>query len=284
MEGQTTTSQVLHEENGIRYEHLETKHVTADLKETVWKANEAEPLLMMTGVNKKPELVRDITPVFHLELISQWTVNNGLSTVAIDVESGRCIGVFTALDPAKMEKEVGFGFIMKMIPVMNKVYKINPRQKESDAFLQNINDDLNAERKMIKSKYLKSQKDESGIICEMGSLSVHPDFQGKGIAKHLTRLILEAAKKKGFWMSKAECSGAFSAKALAKFGANCEKFFDYGTHEIPGGCCKKPYAPFKKDVIEPHKGMSLMIFRHFPEGKDDQEFVNQFKKKHEQVV
>tara|TARA_B110000285_G_C14778333_1_gene447301 strand:- start:181 stop:342 length:162 start_codon:yes stop_codon:yes gene_type:complete len=53
----------------------------------------------------------------------------------------------------------------------------------------------------------------------MAWLSVDPNYQGKGIAKHLTRLLAEQIKKKGFWMAKAECSGAFSAKTMQKAGS-----------------------------------------------------------------
>lgn len=49
-------------------------------------------------------------------------------------------------------------------------------------------------------------------------------------------------------MSKAECSGVFSAKAMEKSGAKLEKFLDYEQFEIPGGCCSGPKQPFKNDV------------------------------------
>jgi hypothetical protein len=47
-------------------------------------------------------------------------------------------------------------------------------------------------------------------------------------------------------------------------------FIDYETYEHRRGCCSKPTKVFENDVasIAPHKGLSQMIVRHFPEGKD----------------
>ena len=53
-----------------------------------------------------------------------------------------------------------------------------------------------------------------------------------------------------------------------------ENFIDYETFEHQGGCCSKPTKVFEEDVenIAPHKGLSQIIVRHFPEGKDSEGF------------
>ena len=88
-----------------------------------------------------------------------------------------------------------------------------------------MNVDLQIELKEIVKKYkLKSNK---GVICEMLAVGVHKDFQGKGIAKFLTQVLLQNSKDKGFFISKAECSSLYSTKALVKSGATTEKSIRY---------------------------------------------------------
>ena len=171
-----------------------------------------------------------------------------------------------------------WGLLCKSIPVARKSYSRNPRQPEFDTIVMEANTELDQELDFLKKKY--KLKNKENLVCEMAALGVSPDYQGKGIAKHLTRLLIENSKREGFWMSKAECSGAFSAKAMEKHGAKLEKFIDYKTWEFGGGCCSKPKRVFEDQVdkVAPHKGMSLMILRHFPEGKDSEGFVAKTKK------
>ena len=108
-------------------------------------------------------------------------------------------------------------------------------------------------------------KTKYGILCEMIAVAVHSDYTGRGIAKELTKLLLENSKKQGYFMSKAECTSLFSTKALVKSGAVIEKTVDYASFTVPGGCCSKPKQPFKGKVGDIHKNANLTVFRHFPE-------------------
>ena len=132
--------------------------------------------------------------------------------------------------------------------------------------IQELNVDLKEEVNFLKKTY--KLKDKQCLVGEMCWLSVDPKYQGRGIAKHLSRLLHEQFVNKGFWICKAECSGAFSAKTMQKIGAVKEHEVDYASYVIKGGCCSKDKMPFKDSVVEPHKAFTFQVIRHFPEGKD----------------
>jgi len=55
----------------------------------------------------------------------------------------------------------------------------------------------------------------------------------------LTRLCVKRAEEKGYWIAKAECSSAFSTKAIVKQGGKIEKTIVYKEFEVGG---KKPFT------------------------------------------
>ena len=77
----------------------------------------------------------------------------------------------------------------------------------------------------------------------------------------MTRLVVERAKNKGYWICKAECSSAFSSKAIVKQGGVVEKSIDYRTFKLKGSCCSSDTYPFTA-AQEPHTQMDLVVFRH----------------------
>ena len=88
----------------------------------------------------------------------------------------------------------------------------------------------------------------------MIAVGVHQDFLKRGIAGEMTKLLLQNSKKKGFWMSKAECTSLWSTKALTKNGAKVEKSVKF-----------EDFESLKGKVGEVHTEANLMVFRHFPE-------------------
>ena len=100
---------------------------------------------------------------------------------------------------------------------------------------------------------------KTGIAQELGAVGVLPEFGGKGIGGELTRLSIQKAKDMGYWMSKAECTSAFSTKAICKAGGKIEKTVEYKDYEEKG---KKI---FEGKVIEPHTCANLVVIRHRPE-------------------
>ena len=76
-------------------------------------------------------------------------------------------------------------------------------------------------------------------------VGVDKDYQGRGISKALTKLLLQNSKNKGFYISKAECTSLYSTKALEKAGAKIENFIKYNDFTMKGGFCSCSYVrPF----------------------------------------
>jgi predicted GNAT family acetyltransferase len=103
-------------------------------------------------------------------------------------------------------------------------------------------------------------KVETGMMVEMATVAVDPDFGGKGIATNLTNLLIENARKGGFKICYAECSGHYSMRALVKSGGQIENTFKYAEYEEGGGCCSKKTKPFEKNEA-PHTAINLVVFR-----------------------
>ena len=93
-----------------------------------------------------------------------------------------------------------------------------------------------------------------GVICEMIALAVHKDYGRRGIGGILTKLLMQNAKKQGFRISFAECSSAFSTRALEKYGAKTEHSIEYKTWNLKGTF---PFA----NAVEPHTKINLVVFR-----------------------
>ena len=80
----------------------------------------------------------------------------------------------------------------------------------------------------------------------MYCVGVDKSHQGKGIAKALTKLLLQNSKNKGFYISKAECTSLYSTKAFVKAGAEIEKSIKYDDFTMKGGFCSCSFVqPFK---------------------------------------
>ena len=131
--------------------------------------------------------------------------------------------------------------------------------------MKQLNASLNIERKSIVKTH--KLKNDIGVICEMMAVGVDKNHQGKGIAKALTKLLLQNSKNKGFHISKAECTGLYSTKALVKAGGTVQNCIKYEEFTINGGCFKSNRKPFAGKVIEPHTEINLVVFHHYPEQK-----------------
>ena len=101
----------------------------------------------------------------------------------------------------------------------------------------------------------KHKLGKTGVVCELATLGVLPEFGGKGIGGELTRLCVKRAVDKGYLISKAECSSAFSTKAIVKQGGKIEKTIVYKDFVCKG---KNPFTAAQ----EPHTCMNLVVFRH----------------------
>ena len=66
--------------------------------------------------------------------------------------------------------------------------KISPGLKKYDEVIAQLNVDLDIELELI----IKCQKlkNDVGIICSMLCVGTHKDYQGRGISKVLTRLLV----------------------------------------------------------------------------------------------
>ena len=106
-------------------------------------------------------------------------------------------------------------------------------------------------KEIVKNHKLRNQ----GVICEMQCVAVHKDYKRRGIGGILTNLLVENAKKQGYWMCFAECTSAYSTKALENHGAKTEFSIDYKTYSHGGS------TPFADTITEPHTKANLVVFR-----------------------
>jgi GNAT superfamily N-acetyltransferase len=95
----------------------------------------------------------------------------------------------------------------------------------------------------------------------MVTVAVDPAFGGKGIGTYLTKLLIENCKKLNFKLFYAECSGAFSTKALVKNGGEVIHSIEYKDWAFGGGMCSKPKYPFA-EAKEPHTKINLVVFKN----------------------
>ena len=145
------------------------------------------------------------------------------------------------------------------------IYRRNPELGTILEVMDRIKKPMEKEYNEIRKKH---KLGESGVFLELTAIAVHKDYGKRGIGGHLTNLTVENAKKAGYWIAFAECSSAFSTRALEKFGAKTEYSIDYKTFEIPGGCCSKPSYPLQH-ATEPHTKCNLVVFRLKDEVKEE---------------
>lgn len=178
-------------------------------------------------------------------------VNNNLSIVAVDEESQKVAGVFTAWDPNKM-LEGGF---CKLMGIMNQYGAVLKKYPHLKPFV-----DISSEvQKPIEALHAKHKgKSASGVICELLTVAVSPDFGGKGIATNLSKICVENAKQAGFKVIYSETTGVGSTKAIAKCGGEIKHTIEYKDWTMGKGCFSKGTQPLA-NVEEPHKGINLMV-------------------------
>ena len=146
----------------------------------------------MQNVTDNKVFMDSIMWEYQLVFLKDYFVNNGLSVVAVDpTKNGKAVGMFSSMDEASINWS--FGLMCAAMGVSNKIYGNNPRQAEFDQVVMAANTELGKEMDFLQKKYKLKSKEK--LVCEMASLGVHPDYQGKGIAKVLTRLLIENSKK-----------------------------------------------------------------------------------------
>ena len=107
----------LFEENGIRYETLQEKHIE-DLRPVFAGSIKGEPVGVMQGINDHPDM-GDLICMCHLDVLKDYCIGNDISVVAIDAETGKAVGCFTGLDHGAIE--INFSFLTKAYPMYKKM-------------------------------------------------------------------------------------------------------------------------------------------------------------------
>ena len=92
----------------------------------------------------------------------------------------------------------------------------------------------------------------------MIAVAVNTDYGKRGIGGMLTKLLVENIKKRGYWRSFAECSSAFSARALLKHGGVERYKIPYQSWEYRGA---NPLAKEDEDSKDPHTSIKLVVFK-----------------------
>ena len=87
----------------------------------------------------------------------------------------------------------------------------------------------------------KHKLGKHGICCEMIALAVDKNYGRRGIGGILTKMLKENAEKQGYFRAFAECTSAFSTRALEKFGAKTTYSIPYATWTS-----KKGTKPFEQ--------------------------------------
>ena len=244
MEGKKGIDTPLDTINGIQYFYYQTKHDAEGFEMTTKAFGDHEPIGKACGANQEQFKELFMLTWHHM-------VNNNLSIVAVDEESQKVAGVFTAWDPTKM-MEAGMCAMMSMMSQFDKVLKKYPGLKPFCEISQEVQKPIEALHKKHKTK------GDSGVICELLTVAVSPDFGGKGIATNLSKICVENAKQAGFKVIYSETTGVGSTKAIAKCGGEIKNTIDYATWTYGKGCFSKGTQPLTK-VEEPHKGINLMV-------------------------
>mgnify|MGYP006118044941 CR=1 FL=1 len=157
------------EQNGIQYFMLKTKHIEETCPIMVQSFAE-EQIMTMTGINT-PEFLN----LFFETYLKVWApavVDNGLSVVAVDKETGKICGAFMAMD--NYLGEIPMGVWWKTFTRSFALMKAGPRYGEMEEIIAKCNKQLHTELNDIVKKY--KLKSEANIICEMMCVGVHKDF------------------------------------------------------------------------------------------------------------
>ena len=164
-----------------------------------------EPAGQMVGMT--PEIFKGL--MTHL---FDYIIKQELSIVAIDEATKQVAGVFTALDPIKLESEMGFIEGISLSWALHKHLSKNECMKIMFDIVEKVTEPI---KKMV-DKHAKKYnlKSKTGIIIEMLTVAVSLDYTGKGIASNLTRILKENGMNLGYKIFYAECSSEFSKKAI----------------------------------------------------------------------
>ena len=110
---------VIEIQNGIKYMVMKEEHKLDALDLTSEIFGKYEPAGQMVGMT--PKFIRSFMIVLF-----EYFVKSGLSIVAIDEETNKLVGVFTAWDQHKFEKEMGFFEGLSLAWHFFKTTKSNP--------------------------------------------------------------------------------------------------------------------------------------------------------------
>ncbi|KAF4518895.1 hypothetical protein B566_EDAN015287 [Ephemera danica] len=186
-----TTSSSL-SDHTIRYETLDEEHVEEVMQLLVHSFFREEPLGIAAGV-RTPEDVRRWLPAFVRPVARE-----GVSTVAVEAESGRVVGVALCHVP---HDQSGAG--------------------EHDSPLMAALDPARDGVMMAVAQFLADLhiglQDEAGWLSLL-VLNVERHFSGRGIAAELVRRSEERARNRGLSAVTADTTGEFSRKTFARLG------------------------------------------------------------------
>ena len=124
----------------------------------------------------------------HLNKPGNQVVDNGLSVVACDAETGKVCGCFTAIESQSFYNPSFREFWSGFSAGWDAWKVVGDDLEHMGDIMEKINVELKQEvNDIAKTNKLKSK---NGILLEMIAVAVHQDYGKRGIAKELTNLLL----------------------------------------------------------------------------------------------
>ncbi len=192
------------EQDGIVYEILQSKDLASTIECMATVFPDSEPLTHCLGITKEYYY-----PV--AEIVCQKAVEDGLSHVAKDAQTGELVGFIISED----------------MYIENNYYK--EKYQEFDQFLPIISliDSLQKE-------YLADKNIRKGEFFYESMIGVYPKYQNRHIGRYLYAENIEYAKTKKFSRIITETTGIVTQRYCSRFGFKEIVSIDYQDYEYQG--------------------------------------------------
>ncbi|MEB3181230.1 MAG: GNAT family N-acetyltransferase [Nostocaceae cyanobacterium] len=192
------------EKDGIVYEILQSKDLASTIECLATVFPGGEPLTHCLGITKEYYY-----PV--AEIVCQKAVEDGLSHIAKDAQTGELVGFIISED----------------MYIENNYYK--EKYKEFDKFIPII-----SLVESLQQEYLADKKIRKGQFFYESMIGVYPKYQNRNIARYLYAENIEYAKTKNFSRIITEPSGIVSQRLCSRFGFKEIVSIDYQDYEYQG--------------------------------------------------
>lgn len=192
------------EEDGIVYEILQSQDLSSAIECIATVFPDSEPLTQCLGITKEYYY-----PV--AEIVCQKAVEDGLSHVAKDAQTGELVGCIISED----------------MYIENNYYQ--EKYKEFDKFLPII-----SLTESLKKQYFADKNIRKGEFLNESMIGVYPKYQNRNIARYLYAENIEYAKTQNFSRIITDPTGIVTQRYCSRFGFKEIVSIDYQDYEYEG--------------------------------------------------